>query len=66
MTEPELLPGDLLIGAQAIAKVLGVKPRQVYHLLYEGDMPSFKIGGNVAARRSTLAKWLEEKERAGV
>lgn len=63
MADPELLPGDLLIGARAIAEALGVKPRQVYHLLYEGDMPSFKLGGNVAARRSKLAKWLEEKER---
>lgn len=59
----DLIPGDLLIGARAIAEALGVKPRQVYHLLYEGDMPSFKLGGNVAVRRSKLAKWLEEKER---
>lgn len=65
MMSDDLLPGDLLIGAAAIAKALGVKRRQIYHLIYINEIPTFKIGGNIVARRSTLARWLEEKEREG-
>ncbi|MDN2584062.1 DNA-binding protein [Aquibium sp. ELW1220] len=56
-------PGELLIGAPAIAGALGIKTRQVYKLLYAGILPTFKLGGSVAARRSTLGAWLEEQER---
>lgn len=55
---------DLLMGANAIAKFLGVTPRQVYRLIYEGIAPSFKLGGTVAARRSSLRSWMAELERA--
>lgn len=56
--------GDLLIGANAIAKFLGVSSRQVYRLTYDGIMPHFKLGGSVAARRSSLTKWMAEAEMA--
>lgn len=55
--------GELLIGANAIAEFLGITPRQVYRLHYDADLPSFKLGGSVSARKETLVKWLEEKER---
>ncbi|NKM30089.1 helix-turn-helix transcriptional regulator [Rhizobium laguerreae] len=55
--------GDLLIGANAIARFLGVSSRQVYRLTYDGIMPHFKLGGSVAARRSSLTKWMAEAER---
>ncbi|MEQ1406142.1 helix-turn-helix domain-containing protein [Neorhizobium sp. Rsf11] len=58
------IEGDLLMGAPAIAKFLGVTQRQVYRLCYDGIAPHFKLGGSVAARRSTLAKWMAEAERA--
>lgn len=55
-------PGDLLMGAGAIAKHLGINARQVYRLVYADDIPAFKLGGSLAARRSTLARWLDEQE----
>ena len=58
------LDADLLMGAPAIAKFLGVTQRQVYRLVYDKIAPSFKIGGTVAARRSSLNKWMAEAERA--
>lgn len=58
------LEGDLLVGANAIAKFLGVSSRQVYRLTYDGIMPHFKLGGSVAARRSSLTKWMDAAERA--
>ena len=54
--------GDLLLGAPAIASFLGVTQRQVYRLVGEGLVPSFKLGGTVSARRSTLSAWLAAQE----
>jgi len=55
--------GDLLLGADAIGRFLGITRRQTYRLVYDGIMPSFKLGGTVAARRSSLTKWLDEQEK---
>lgn len=58
------MPGDLLLGAKAIADYLGISARQTYRLTYHGLLPHFKLGGTVAARRSALTKWLDEQGRA--
>lgn len=55
---------DLLLGAKAIAAHLGITQRQTYRLVYDGIIPSFKCGGTVAARRSSLTKWMAEAEAA--
>ncbi|RDE10355.1 helix-turn-helix domain-containing protein [Pelagibacterium lacus] len=55
-------PGDLLLGADAIAKFLGITRRQTYRLVHEAIIPSFKAGGTVAARRSSLRRWMDEAE----
>jgi predicted DNA-binding transcriptional regulator AlpA len=52
---------DLLMGAAAIAAALGITRRQTYKLVYAGDLPTFKLGGTVAARRTGLAAWLDSK-----
>jgi excisionase family DNA binding protein len=59
MTEHQ---GDLLMGVDAISSFLGVSRRQAYRLIYDKLMPSFKLGGTVASRRSSLVKWMEDKE----
>jgi excisionase family DNA binding protein len=55
---------DLLMGANAIAAYLGITPRQTYRLVYDARLPTFKLGNTVAARRSTLTRWLADAERA--
>ncbi|KTQ98592.1 hypothetical protein NS226_00790 [Aureimonas ureilytica] len=55
---------DLLYGVPAIAKHLKMTPPQVYHLARNGTLPTFKIGGKVCARPTTLASWLIERERS--
>ena len=55
---------DLLYGADAIGAYLGLTARQVRHRCYNGEMPHFKIGGNVCARKSTLDRWLAELEHS--
>lgn len=56
--------GDLLMGAKAIAEHLGITPRQTYRLIYGDVLPTFKLGGAVSARRSSLNRWLAEQEGA--
>lgn len=52
------LADDVLIGAKAIADETGIKVRQVYRLAELGSIPTFKIGGTIAARRSELQRRL--------
>ncbi|MGN6487247.1 MAG: helix-turn-helix transcriptional regulator [Devosia sp.] len=54
---------DLLLGAHAIAAYLGITRRQTYRLVYDGIAPTFKVGGTVAARKSSLQKWMAEAEQ---
>lgn len=56
------LAADLLRGADAIAKYLGMPRRAVYHAVTKGHLPTFRIGETVMARRSTLAVWIAEQE----
>lgn len=58
----ENVAGDLLLGATSIAKFLGITRRQTYRLVYDGIVPSFKAGGTVAARKSSLLRWMAEQE----
>lgn len=55
---------DLLYGVAAIAEHLRLTRKQVYHLHDKGDLPTFKVGATVCARRSTLARHFAEQEAA--
>jgi hypothetical protein len=54
--------GLLLYGAPAIARFLGLTERQVRHRVADGELPTFKIGGTVCARRASLIEWLAKAE----
>jgi hypothetical protein len=53
---------DLLYGAKAIAGFLGLPRRAAEHRIDAGLIPTFKMGGTICARRSTLNAWLAEAE----
>jgi hypothetical protein len=53
---------DLLSGARAIAEFLGIREKQIRHRIEAGLIPTFKLGGTICARRSTLNAWLAEVE----
>lgn len=55
---------DLLYGLEAIGKAIGLGARQVQHLHDKGDLPTFKMGRTVCARRSTLASHFAAQEAA--
>ena len=59
---------DLLKGAGQIAAFLfgdAKQRRRIYWLAQNRSLPVFKIGGRIHARRSTLQRWIREKEAAG-
>ena len=66
MTESELeFSKDLLRGAEAIAEFLyGDRKlrRKVYHLVATSNLPVFKLGSMICARRSALLKWVRDQE----
>lgn len=59
MTEPQ---ADLLYGMAAIGKHVGLTARQVEHIVARGELPVFKVGRIICARRSTLAAHFAEQE----
>jgi hypothetical protein len=64
--QPHGLHGDLLIGAPAAAEVIygdPTKTRAIYALKAKG-WPFFRLGRELAIRRSTLLSFIERMERA--
>lgn len=56
---------DLLYGVKAIAEHLGLDEKTARHRVDRKVIPTFKMGGTVCARRSTLDGWLADLERTG-
>jgi hypothetical protein len=56
---------DMLRGADEIAQFLFGGPeqrRKVYHLVATSNLPVFKLGSMICARRSILLGWITEQE----
>lgn len=65
--EPPALAEDLLRGASEIAVFMYGSARErkkVYHLAETTDIPAFRMGGSICARRSSLMSWIEKLEGA--
>lgn len=62
----EIPERDLLYGVPAIAAFLGIRGRQAKHRVSTGEIPTFRIGESICARRSTLNTWLAEREAAAL
>ena len=54
--------GDLLYGVKAIADYLGIDEPAARYRCETGQIPTFKMGIIICAKRSTLARWLDEIE----
>jgi hypothetical protein len=67
------LANELLHGVRPISEfVYGKAPdkkaaernvRRAYHAISKGDIPTFRIGGVICARKSTILQWIAEQER---
>ena len=63
-TDPELAD-DLLVGAAAISEYVFGTPddrRKVYRLAESGELPIFKLGATLCARKSRLNERISRKE----
>lgn len=57
---------DVLYQVRSIAAFLGMPEKAARHRIEAGEVPTFKIGRIVCARRSTLNAWLAECEAAAL
>ena len=48
---------------QEVAKYLRMQPITIYKLSEEGKIPAFKIGNRWRFKKTTIDKWIEEKEK---
>jgi hypothetical protein len=62
--DPPPLHNDLVWGVQAIASEIGRTPRQTFHLIAAGTIPTGKAGGRIFASRSRLRQHFEALLRA--
>ena len=54
--------GDVLVGADAIARATGFKRRQVFYLAARGEIPgAFKLGSQLAMSQSAYRAGLASK-----
>ncbi len=63
------LASDLLAGADRIADFIYGDPRQrrkVYHLVQKSQIPVFKLGAVLCARKSRLLAWIENQEAKAI
>jgi hypothetical protein len=56
-SDHDSLNGDLIWGAQSIAKEIERTERQTYHLLETGRLPAEKVAGRWCSARSRLRKF---------
>lgn len=54
----------LLYGVKAIAKHLGLTPRQVSHLIQKGHLPSFRLGIIICSTQRGLAEHFSQLSRS--
>jgi predicted DNA-binding transcriptional regulator AlpA len=52
---------DHAIDAQAVAAVLGIPRRSIYHFVRKGTIPHFHIGGCLMFDPGTLAAWFAKQ-----
>jgi hypothetical protein len=66
MSETDLeLANDLLRGADEIAEfIFGSRHfrRKVYHLAATSNLPVFKLGSKICARRNVILQWVKNQE----
>lgn len=64
MSREKTSQNDMLIDVKETARLLGVRPRTVYHMLKTDDgPPHIRLGGLIKFRRQSVEAWLEEQEQ---
>lgn len=66
MKEAVDLNADVLWGAKEIARYLGCSEKLVRNMAMRGQIPTFRQGRRVCARRSTLLAFVEREESLSI
>lgn len=53
---------DIIAGHKEIARFLGLTPRQVSWHDEQGELPTFRLGRTVCARKTKLMEWIVQQE----
>ncbi len=64
-TAEPFLADDLLRGAEELAEFIFGDRRQrrkIYHIAEGGGLPTFRLGGILCGRKSTLLRWIAKQE----
>ena len=56
---------DLVWGAEAIGKAIGVAPRRAFYLLESGSIPARKVGGRWVIERGRLRAFFSGEDSNG-
>jgi len=64
MSSEKTAQNDSLIDVKETARLLGVRPRTVYHMVRtDAAPPHIRIGNLIKFRRQSVEAWLEEQEQ---
>ena len=58
----DLDTADILWRVKPIAAFLGLSEKAAQHRIDKGEVPTFRMGGTICARRSTLLAWIAAQE----
>jgi excisionase family DNA binding protein len=62
LTEPPNLTRRLALRPKEAAEALGIGERTLRSWMRDEELPFFRLNGVVLIQRSTLEKWMEERE----
>ena len=54
---------DIIWRVKAIAAFLGLSEKSAQHHIDRGEIPSFRMGGTIGSRKSTLTAWIAQQEQ---
>lgn len=60
LSEPDT--ADILWRVKRIAAFLDLPEKAAQHRIDKGEIPTFRMGGTICARRSTLLAWIAAQE----
>ena len=52
------MPEEIITGAAAIGRAVGLPRRRVYTEAAAGRLPVFRLGATLCAKRASLAAWI--------
>ncbi len=65
-TPPTTAPLDEILTLKQVAKYLKCHASTMYRLVKHGEVPHFRLGGDIRFQKSRIDKWIKRKTSAKV